>query len=155
PVPLGGMRAGCAMEFALPDLTLVDARREESQEANEGLVHGAVRAMDLFLRRRHSIFEYTSDPECVLRLALVQCEGNVRLADGTRLRGGEPILELHLWNEHVPLIQPSGPTIAWAFEVNRRVNRSLRELAVYLERSPHLSEVGAIRGQLACVHRAE
>lgn len=143
------------MEFAVPDLTLVDARREDSHEAGDSLVRRAVRALDLFLRRRHRIFEHTSDPECLVRLAVVPCAGDVVLADGTRLQRGAPILELHLWNEHVPLIPPGGATIAWAIEINRRVHRSLTELAAYIARERELAEIMAIRGQLACVHRAE
>jgi hypothetical protein len=66
------------------------------------------------------------------------------LKDGTRIHRGDPILKLHLWNEHMPSMGDRGPSVAWGRQVSRSMDRSLAELAGYLGQQSHLSDVKAI-----------
>jgi len=74
------------------------------------------------------------------------CE--LRLSDGTHVRPGDPVLNLHLWNEHVPAIGPHGIGMAWARETTRRVEVSMIALARHLKWTRGLSDIVAIRGDM-------
>src|ERR1700681_4445282 len=63
------------------------------------ILSGAVRQLDAALRRRQGIIEFTRDPQCILRLSAHRAEADVLLRD-RRVQRGEPIGEIHLWNEH-------------------------------------------------------
>jgi hypothetical protein len=101
----------------------------------------AVYALDRWLRTRRGVFEYSLDPQCFFRLEQRRADEALMLADGTRVRTGAPVLALHLWNEHVPLMGRSGPTVAWAHKVSRAICASLKELVRYLAQRPDLGDV--------------
>jgi hypothetical protein len=101
----------------------------------------AVFALDRWLRRRRGVFEYSRDPRCLFRLEQRRADDALVLADGTRVRAGAPVLALHLWNEHLPLMGRSGPTVAWAHKASRAIRASLQELVRYLAQRPDLSDV--------------
>ncbi len=107
-----------------------------------------VMRLDGWLRRRQGIYEFTTDRRCLFRAERGWSERALTLADGTRLAAGDPILILHLWNEHIPPLGPGGPTVAWARRVSRAAHSSLRELARYLQQRPPLEEVVAICGDM-------
>src|SRR5262245_7981174 len=92
----------------------------------------AIFALDRTLRRRQGVFEYVRSRECIFRIQVAAAEGNLRLADGTELSSRDPILMLHLWNENMPTIPEHGPTVAWGRQLDRAIDRSLRELARFL-----------------------
>lgn len=95
-----------------------------------------VGSVDALVRSYHGIYEFTDDPGCVLRIAARHARNRVSLSDGTLIEPGEPVGALHLWNEHLPRYSETGPDIAWACEMRRRVLRSMRLLAVFVEREP-------------------
>lgn len=114
-----------------------------------------VMKLDGWLRRRQGIYEYTTHGRCLFRAERGRADRALTLADGTRLAAGDPILVLHLWNEHIPQLGLGGPTVAWARRVSRAALLSLRELARYLQQQQ--LEVVAIRGdmQLGSARQAE
>jgi hypothetical protein len=67
------------------------------------------------------------------------------LRDGTRLRPGERIIDLHMWSEQFPAMSANGPSLGWARLVHRRLDLSLRELARHLARRPELHDIRVIR----------
>jgi hypothetical protein len=101
----------------------------------------AVFALDRWLRRRRGVFEYSLDPQCLFRLEQRCADDTLELADGTRVCAGAPVLVLHLWNEHVPLMGRGGPTLAWAHKTSRAIHASLQELARFLAGRPDLGDV--------------
>jgi hypothetical protein len=105
------------------------------------LLETAVFALDRWLRWRRGVFEYSCEPQCLFRLEQRLADDTLGLADGTRVRAGARVLALHLWNEHVPLMGRSGPTVGWAHRTSRAIRASLHELAHYLARRPDLSDV--------------
>lgn len=100
-------------------------------------------AIDRTMRRRLDIWEFSDDPDCILRVALIRSRWEVTLNDGTVIHRGETIGMIHAWNERVPPIPPTGADMAWARELRRRLIRSLQLLAQAAREDPRLQ---AIRG---------
>ncbi|MGH8259751.1 MAG: YkoP family protein [Steroidobacteraceae bacterium] len=125
----------------------MSAELSEKRSLSLGWLEYAVFKLDGWLRRRQGIYEYTADSRCLFRAELGRADRPVVLADGTRLAAGDPILVLHLWNEHIPAMGLAGPTVAWARQVCRHAHLSLRELARYLQQYPAL-DIAAICGDM-------
>lgn len=104
--------------------------------------------LDRRLRRRQGIYEYSADDRCLFRIQRARAETRLTLSDGTTIAQGDPILDLHFWNEHMPAMARSGPTIAWARQIERAFDLSLRDLARYLASDPQVHDVIAIRADL-------
>jgi hypothetical protein len=66
------------------------------------------------------------------------------LSDGTWIRSGDRVANLHVWNEQFPCFAGKGPTLAWARRVNQAFDLSLRELAGFLDSRHDLDDVVAI-----------
>jgi hypothetical protein len=103
-----------------------------------------VTALDDRLRLRHGVVEYTRNPDCLFRIQLATTNDDYVLSDGTCVRGGDRIANLHVWNEQFPCFAGSGPTLAWARRVNHAFNASLRELAQFLDSRSDFDDVAAI-----------
>lgn len=106
----------------------------------------AIRCLEQGLRYSAGVHEFTDDGECVFRIALRAAKSNLMLGDGTLVRRGDTIAELHLWNEQLPQIPRCGAGIAWGATTERRVRRSFSLLAAYLV--VH-QDVVAVRGEAA------
>jgi hypothetical protein len=114
--------------------------------AENWLIRRAIQALEGLLRRCYGVHEYTDDGDCVFRIALRTAQRDVILQDGVRIRRGDTIAELHLWNEQVPPMPRDGPNMAWGALVDGRVRRSLTLLADHLAAHPH---VVAVHGEAA------
>jgi len=102
-------------------------------------------ALDERLRRRLSVFDYVDHPDCILRMQIGQADEEAALADDLRLRAGDRLIDLHLWNEHLPEMGRDGPSVGWARKLSKLLDFSLRELAVYLAARPQLDDIAVIR----------
>jgi hypothetical protein len=100
------------------------------------------------MRRRQGITEFTDDPGCILRISLEAADRELRLADGAVVSLGDPIVEIHFWNERLPQAS-SAIGLGWGGRFGRRLRRSFDNLAATLERDPRYSDVVAVRGRLA------
>lgn len=128
------------------DLTIgsvVDA--EARPRAQAGRLRRSVFSLDAHLRHRYGIVEFTTRSDCILRVAPAIAPRAVELSDGTRIQSGDPLLDLHLWNEHVPAIPPGGVTLRWAAAAARCARESLRTLAA-ATRAGTVPEFVALRG---------
>lgn len=101
-------------------------------------------SLDRWLRRWHGVYEFTAHRDCLFRAERCAAEESLLLCDGVRVRRGDPLLRIHLWNEHVPVMGRDGPTIAWARRASRAVESSLRELARHVAQSRDLDAVVAV-----------
>jgi hypothetical protein len=113
-----------------------------------GWLARAVYGLDGRLRRRLSVFEYTTNPSCVFRARITTLSHPVLLMDGTRIEPGLRILDLHMWNEQVAVL-PRDHSLSLARRLSRCFDLSLRELAAYVDRRPELADVAWVRGDLA------
>ena len=105
----------------------------------------AVFGFDRWLRRRQGVFEYTGHPGCIFRVQHGRADERVALSDGTRIAPGDPILDLHFWNEQLPPMGADGATLRWACRMRRAIEISLTELARYLDDHPDLDDIAVVR----------
>jgi hypothetical protein len=101
--------------------------------------------VDRRLRCRLGVSEYTRSSDCILRMQIIRNADYVRLKDGTCLRPGDRIVDLHFWNQQVPLMPVAGPTLGWARRMNDSFKRSLQELAHHLATRTDVDDIVAIR----------
>jgi hypothetical protein len=104
-----------------------------------------VLALDRRLRDRNAVVEYTNDPFCILRIGIARLDRTVSFRDGTLARAGDRLIDLHLWNEHIPLISPRGPSVGWARRWQHCMDVSFRELVRFLTCRPDLNDIPALR----------
>ncbi|MBV8404329.1 MAG: hypothetical protein JO203_09045 [Gammaproteobacteria bacterium] len=123
--------------------------------SSAGWLQTAVFALDRRIRRRMGVYEYSLHPDCLFRLQVVRITDALALADGTSASPGSRVLVLHLWNEQVPVIGPTGPTLAWARRADRAMDISLRELTGYLARQPYLRDIKVICGDMPVTGSAQ
>ncbi len=115
--------------------------------AEAGWLRRSIFALDAHLRRRYGIVEFTASPDCILRIAPSVAPRTLSLSDGTHVREGDKLLDIHLWNEHVPTIPPGGATLRWAASAARCARASLRALATAAQ-TGSVPEFVALRGCL-------
>jgi ceramide glucosyltransferase len=120
--------------------------KAEDQAMREPLLKAFVRAIDHRLIDYYQIYSFTQDETCLLRISKGHAEIEIQLSDGVFVHPGDPILELHFWNERIPPMPVDGPDLAWALKFQRRSRRSLQLLAQYLENTPDLDDVVAMSG---------
>ncbi len=122
-------------------------------DKTEGLVARLARwfilGIDTVQRRRHHVYEFDKEPQCMLRISRCQSHEERVLSDGATVRRGDPIIEFHYWNERVPLMGPAGPDLAWGLRFYRSACRSLEDLARYLCCTPGFDDIVALRGETA------
>jgi len=118
-------------------------QRARSAQSHPWLAN-ALGVLDVRLRRRQAVFEYTHNPACVFRIDICPSARPLVLRDGTRVHPGQRIARLHFWNEQIPPMPKDGATIGWARQMQRAIATSLRELARYLATRPDLSDVAAV-----------
>jgi hypothetical protein len=107
-----------------------------------------VEAIDGRLRRHLGVSEFTRSPDCIFRVGFTRSSINAVLSNGTLLRSGDRVANLHLWSEQVPRMFGRGPTFGWARRMSRCLDVSLRELAWFLAQRRDLDDIGFIRTEL-------
>jgi len=108
-------------------------------------MRGLIRRFDGFLRKAYGVYEFCDDPECLLRIRVIPAP-HALAVEGGQVPAGAAVIELHLWNEHIPPIPRAGPTLAWAIQFQRLVIASFRQLAAHMARDPRLAGVAAVFG---------
>lgn len=115
----------------------------------------AIFALDGWLRRRQAVVDYSSHPSCLFRLSVARSPRTLTLRDGTRLRTGERMIQLHFWNEHIPPVPQNGATIRWARQMQKSISISFTELARYLSLRADLRDISVICGDVPSATRAQ
>lgn len=104
--------------------------------------------IDTLLRKIQRIYEFTDDPECILRIQLKRAAHSVTLG-GERILKGDPVLAVHAWNERMPKIPKEGPTLEWALVLRRQVIYTFRKVAKEICLDHQYSQVRAVCGESA------
>lgn len=107
------------------------------------------RWFDSVQRRRLGIWEFSGDPQCILRLGLGHARASLALSDGTRLERGDPVAIMHLWGERIPTIPEAGPDLAWARATQRAFVHSLGLVAHEVRTDPRLAHVRALGNEVS------
>jgi hypothetical protein len=97
--------------------------------------------------------KFSADPDCVLRISLEPAGRTILLSDGVAIPAGDPVVAIHFWNEHLPVLPPEGLTAAWTGVMKRRIRHSFELLADYIETEPRFADVAAIHGAPAFPQR--
>lgn len=113
-----------------------------------------IRALDTLIRRVNGVREFTTDEWCLVRIAVVKCDQDITLSDGTRVTKGEMIGELHLWNEHIPPMPADGADFDWSVHFYSLIVRSLRALVHYMTTHHDLDNVHAWRGESSFIPKS-
>jgi hypothetical protein len=111
-------------------------------------IRALVVGLDEWLRRRNDMLEYSDSPDCMLRVARRRAECGMTLSDGLVVVRGDPILDLHFWNERIPQTSAT-QGLGWGGRFGRQLIGSFCELAEAIERDPRICDAVAIRGRLA------
>ncbi len=106
----------------------------------------AVKGVDAMLRRRHGIVEYSDAADCMLRYSLARAKRARTLSDGASVVAGAPVVEIHYWNERLPVIPREGSYSGWAAQFAGRLVGSLHLLGEKIERDPKFDGVVAFSG---------
>jgi hypothetical protein len=133
---------------------LPPGRGAERKSLVAALFRHLVRGLDERLRRVQGIAEFSASRDCILRVEARRSGEALRLADGTEIRPEDALLELHLWNEHLPRIPILGPHLGWALRIRSQMRLSLAELARSLERRPDFAPVVALHARISWGRRA-
>ena len=104
-----------------------------------------IRALDRLLSWWLGLFEVWDDPDCIFRVRVTKLRRNLQIHEGEVLAGA-PILELHLWNEHIPPMSADAPSISAAVQLRRALAFSTQELAGRMKTDPLLHGVEAVGG---------
>jgi hypothetical protein len=112
-----------------------------------GPLRGLIRRFDAWVRARQGFVEFSTSPACVLRVVPGKAEYPVRLSDGAVVEIGESILDVHFWNERIP-VASGGLGLGWGGQLGRRMLQSFAELAIAIETDPRIKDAVAIRGRL-------
>ena len=104
-----------------------------------------IRALDRFVRERTGLFEFCNDPDCLFRLSVGEAATALRVGEG-EVPAGTKVLVLHFWNEHIPSMSGTEPSLSWGVKFRRRVGHSFRLLAEHMKRDPRLAGVKALGG---------
>ncbi|HXR88375.1 MAG TPA: hypothetical protein VN728_15450 [Stellaceae bacterium] len=108
-----------------------------------------LRALDGVMRRGMGIEDLCAEPQCIIRIRVVPAERDICLADRTQIRKGDPVGELHLWNEHLASMADYESALAWALEIRRSFEFSFMCLAERADTDPRLRSVQAFRAGMS------
>jgi hypothetical protein len=111
-------------------------------------MRAGARFIDLILRSRLGVYEFSFDPECILRLQVKRTNHGVKI-NGRDVLQGDPILVIHLWNEKLPRIPKSGADLRWALQSHRLLNHSFKLVAREMQNDTKYESVRALYGASA------
>jgi hypothetical protein len=98
------------------------------------------------MRSGQGLIEYSTGPDCILRVSQFGATEMVSLPDSAVIRPGDIVLDIHFWNERLP---HASSGLAFGGRFGRLLWRSFAELARAMQTDPRLSDAVAVRGRLA------
>src|SRR5581483_10364143 len=112
------------------------------------LITRLVLGLDRQVRHAAHIYEYSDDPRCLFRIATAVAVRPFRLSDGAAIAAGDPMIQLHFWNEH---FFGGVDDLGWGARLRRAFRLSLAQLSDFLDRDPAYDNAAAIFGDLGVV----
>jgi len=105
-----------------------------------------IKVLDQILCHFLGIREFNQSPQCIFRLSRTFSRSEVTLPTGEVVRHGDPILELHFWNDRVGVHLAHESSESSLRSVLRT---SLALVADELRTNPQLEDARAVHGSLA------
>ena len=109
-------------------------------------MRGLVRGLDAFLRSRSGIFPYADREDCLLQIQISRAPRLLVFPD-LEIEADEPVLLLHLWNDHLPQLPPDGPDLIWASRARHLFLKSLAGVAEKIRSDASLATIRAVGGR--------
>jgi hypothetical protein len=106
----------------------------------------AVRWIDSLLRKSQGVYEFTDDPDCILRIQVKRATHAVTIGRENILKG-DVVLAVHAWNERMPKVPGEGPTLEWALSLRRQLIHSFRKVAQEMCQNHQYTHFQAICGE--------
>ena len=103
------------------------------RKATQTMKRKAIQRFDIFARKKGGVYEFSQDEQCVIRLSKEVTPRTLRLPEH-RISRGSPVMRIHLWNEHLPVIPRQGSDLAWATTAWRSI-RAVGGNTVLIDRS--------------------
>jgi hypothetical protein len=91
-------------------------------------------ALDRVLRLFYGIREISHDPQCIFRLAIRRSPQDISFEDGTEVRKGDYVWEIHFRNESIPALPSVSMRLGWAKGLLTRARISMVLLAAHIRR---------------------
>ena len=104
-----------------------------------------VRLADAALRQIGGVSEFEAADDGLLRIAGGHAEHDFVFRDGTHVRQGQAVIDLHFWNEHLPPFPYGGPELGWKKRVRQQLMASLHRLAFRITGNTRLQRAQALR----------
>jgi hypothetical protein len=117
------------------------------------VIRALLKRFDRLLCKLYGIYIFSDDPNGVIRLQRGKTPHPLSLS-GQTIQSGEPVLNIHLWNDHLPPLPAGGPDLVWAKKSERLFLLSLQDVAVYINQNPALDGVRAIGGTTIILYSA-
>ncbi len=106
------------------------------------------RFIDRLLRKTNAVYEFTLDAKCIFRIQLRHAPRSVTI-QGEKILKGDPILGLHIWNEHIPKLPAEGADLRWALQSQRLLLHSFKLIAREMQSSEMYAHIRALYGASA------
>lgn len=94
---------------------------------------------------------FTDNSSCILRYRIIKNKRYISLPNDT-ISKGEFIVELHLWNEHIPIVPEEGVSLFWGENFKNLFFYSFGELIDFLEKTPY-KEVDWFFGEICFFYK--
>jgi hypothetical protein len=91
------------------------------------------------------VSEFETADDGLLRIAEGHAGHDFVFYDGIRVRQGQAVIELHLWNEHLPPFPDGGFELGWEERVRQQLMASLHRLAFRIAGNTRLRSAQALR----------
>jgi hypothetical protein len=113
-----------------------------------GVAQRAILRLDRHLRSGVELIDVGDPDVSFFRVLVIKADRDLTLSDGTRVRRGDPVIDVHFHNERLPqTTEHSG--MAWAAQFGRRIVASYRALAIAAQTDERLKPAVAARARLA------
>jgi hypothetical protein len=116
-----------------------------------GLLGLGIRAIDWILRRAYRVRPFSDDPKCILRISPGQVGRRLTLSDGTLVGLGDPLVNIHLWNERMGGLGGNTGPAAWGAATLHHFRFSLQQLAALMSDDADWRMAIAVCGEISFV----
>ncbi len=79
--------------------------------------------------------KFSNNPKCILRYRPLKIKEDILLPNGEVIKKNSYVIDLHLWNEHLPPIPRDGVDLSWGRKFYSLLINSFLELLDFLDNS--------------------
>ena len=118
------------------------------------MVNKILKKLILFIERQlikhYKVFDPIDDKNFIFRFNYSTSPYNLLLSDGTKIKKGESLLEIHLNNDNIVRLR-NKPDMAWGSIMGKRLKYSLKKTAELIRRSYFKNDIRAIKGEITLI----